>query len=57
MSGTQYYLHWRQTGLNSKGAPIYRFWGRDTKSEKHICMISGWGIKTTDARAPVAPSS
>ena len=30
--------HWRQTGLNSKGAPIYRTSGRDTKSEAHIHM-------------------
>ena len=49
--------HWRQTGLNSKGAPIYRTSGRNTKSEAHICMISGQGIKTTGARAPVAPHS
>ena len=39
--------YWRQIGLNSKG--------RDTKSEAHTCMISGWGIKT--AGAPVAPPS
>ena len=51
------YLHWRQTGLNSKGAPIYRTSGRNTKSEAHICMISGRGIKTTGACGPVAPTS
>ena len=51
------YLHWRQTGLNSKGAPIYRTSGRNTKSEAHICMISGRGIKTKGTRAPVAPPS
>ena len=28
-----------------------------TKSEAHISMISGWGIKTTRACAPVAPPS
>ena len=51
------HTHWHQTGLNSKGAPIYRTSGRNTKSEAHICMISGRGIKTTGPRAPVAPPS
>ena len=50
-------LHWHQTGQNNKGRPIYRTSGRDTKSEAHICMNSGQGIKTTGARAPVAPPS
>ena len=39
------HTHWHQTGLNSKGAPIYRTSGRNTKSEAHICMILGRGIK------------